>query len=286
MRTRLALVVWLLPGLAACGEPAGIAVDSTVDRPYDGPLYVEGDPDSTVLRERSGAAGRALECEGRIYGGFGGGFGNHGIGTAQDDAREALESFQVDAGFLAVPQDGYVVERVEGDRVLFSYDVGEQTKVAYIAADGLRDVDDDVGWGIEAWASCDPAEFPASVTDDLGVRVWHDQQGARVPVSTITHYPGPEHCDWQDITFLSMGDPGGGGQYLADREGEFAGQDLLRTTYDGDAVLPGDATDTGYEYDDWHLWLVADRSAAYVVDVDDPSQVERWPAAKDEIACA
>ena len=54
----------------------------------------------------------------------------------------------------------------------------------------------------------------------------------------------------------------------------------------GHAVLPKDATDTGYEYDSWHLWLTGDRDAAYIVDVDDPSQVERWPAANDTIACA
>ena len=63
-------------------------------------------------------------------------------------------------------------------------------------------------------------------------------------------------------------------------------QQVLTTTYDGDVELPNDATDTGYEYDNWHLWLAADRSAAYVVDVDDPARAERWPAAKDMIACA
>jgi hypothetical protein len=285
MWTRLAPVLLLLPLLAACGEP--VAVESTVDRPYDGPMYVKPDfSDRATVPERSGAAGRALECEGEPYDGGGGDYVDSGLGTVQDDAREALENFQEEAGYGHLPRDGFVVERVEGDRVLFSYDVGEQTKIAYIAADGVRDhVEDDVGWGIESWASCDPAELPAGVTETLGLRVWHDQEGHRVPVTTITHYPGPEHCDWQDITFLSMGD--GRTQYLGGGgTEEFAGQDLLETTYDGDATLPDDATDTGYEYDDWHLWLAADQSAAYVVGVDDPSHAERWPAAKDEIACA
>jgi hypothetical protein len=286
MRTRLAPVLLLLPWLSACGHPAEIAVDSTVQRPYDGPMQVKPDySDRATARERSGAAGRALECDGQPYDGGSGDYVDSGLESVQSDAREALANYQDEAGLLDVPRDGFVVERVDDGRVLFSYDVGEQTKVAYIAADGLRDFDDDVGWGIESWASCDPAEFPAAVLAELGIRVWHDQQGNPVAVSTITHYPGPEHCDWQDITFLSMGD--GRTQYLGG-EGthEFAGLHLLTTTYDGDAALPGDATDTGYEYDNWHLWLAADRSAAYVVDVDDPSQVERWPAAKDEIACA
>ena len=283
MRTRLAPLLLLLPGLSACGQP--VTVDSTVDRPYEGPMYVKPDfSDRATARERSGAAGRALECDGAPYEGGGGDYADGGLVSVQSDAREALENHQEEAGLLDVPRDGFVVERVDGGRVLFSFDVDEQTKVAYIAADGIRDYNDDVGWGIEAWASCDPAEFPDRVTDDLGIRVWHDQQGDRVPVSRITHYPGPEHCDWQDITFLSLGD--GRTQYLGDRNGEFAGQGLLTTTYDGDAELPNDATDTGYEYDNWHLWLAADRSAAYVVDVADPSRAERWPAAKDMIACA
>jgi hypothetical protein len=274
----------MLPGLSACG-PSEVAVESTVERPYAGPMYVKPDfSDRATARERSGAAGRALECEGKPHEGGGGGFSDHGIGTAQDDPREALENFQEDAGFLQIPQEGFVVERVAGDRVLFSYDVNDRTKVAYVAADGLRDADEDVGWGIESWASCDPSEFPATVAEELGIRVWHDQHGDRVPVSTITHYPGPEHCGWQDITFLSMGGADDA-QYVADREGEFAG--LLKTSYDGDAVLPEDAVDTGFEYDDWHLWLAADRSAAYVVSVAEPSRVERWPASRgDGIACA
>jgi len=286
MRTRLAPVLLLLPLLAACGEP--VAVESTVDRPYDGPMYVKPDfSDRATVTERAGAAGRALECAGEPYEGGGGDYVDGGLESVRSDARDALENFQEEAGFVDLPRDGFVVERVEGDRVLFSYDVGERTKIAYIAADGIRDFDDDVGWGVESWASCDPAELPASVTDNLGLRVWHDQAGDRVPVSTITHYPGPEHCDWQDITFLSMGDGRAETQYLGgDGTEEFAGQDLLTTTYDGDTVLPDDATDTGYEYDDWHLWLASDRTAAYVVGTDDPSQVERWPAAKDSIACA
>ena len=285
MRRRLAPVVLLLLGLSACGEPAEVKVESTVDRPYDGPMYIKPDfSDRATARERSGAAGRALECAGEPYEGGGGDYVDGGLESVQSDAREALENYQDEAGLLDVPREGFVVERVEGGRVLFSFDVDERTKVAYIAADGIRDFDDDVGWGIESWASCDPSEFPAAVTEDLGIRVWHDQEGEPVPVSTITHYPGPEHCGWQDITFLSMG--AGRTQYLSDRDGEFAGADLLRTTYDGHAVLPEDATDTGYEYDSWHLWLAADRDAAYIVDVDDPSQVERWPAGNDTIACA
>ena len=76
------------------------------------------------------------------------------------------------------PDDGYVVERVEGDRVLLSYDVDGLTKVAVIAADGIKDWNDDDGWGVESWGQCDPAELPAAVTDELG---HHRVAGRRRP---------------------------------------------------------------------------------------------------------
>src|SRR5687767_5160411 len=146
MRTRLVPVLLLLPGLAACGQP--VTVDSTVDRPYDGPMYVEPDfSDRAAALERSGAAGRALECEGQPYEGGGGDYVDGVLETVKSDARESLENNQNEAGLLDVPRDGFVVERVDADRVLFSFDVDERTKVAFIAADGIRDHDDDVGWG-------------------------------------------------------------------------------------------------------------------------------------------
>jgi hypothetical protein len=185
--------------------------------------------------------------------------------------------------FVPLPDDEYRVEREDGGRVLLSYDVDGRTKVAVIAADDVRDWDGDEGWGVETWAQCDPAELPAPATDELGIGVWHTAGGDPVPVTRIRSDAGPEHCDWQDITFLTLGSGEQERQFLRDTTGEL--QRSLTTTYDGRAVLPQDATDTGFERNGRHLWLDPDGTAAYLVRTDDPTDVERWPAEKEPIGC-
>ena len=182
-----------------------------------------------------------------------------------------------------LPVEGYRVEREDDDRVLFSYDVDGRTRIAFIAADGITDWDDGTGWGIESWAQCDPFEWPADVTDALGIGVWTGRTGARVPTPKIRSFQGAEHCDWQDITFVTLGPRVDEDQYVRDVEGELG--ELLRSTYDGSGGLPDGATDTGLRRDGRQLWLAPGHDAAYLVSVDDPTDVERWPAAKEPIYC-
>lgn len=61
---------------------------------------------------------------------------------------------------------------------------------------------------------------------------------------------------------------------------------LERSGAAGLAALPKTATDTGYHRDGRELWLSAKHEAAYLVSLSDPDDVERWPAAKQEIYCA
>jgi len=259
------------------GDPSSTGPDPNA---YDGPMSVEPDySDRASVLERSGAAGQALECDGKPYNGRGGDY-ESGLTSAQSSATEALEDWlDNEARASQVPEKDYRVERDDGDRVLMSYDVDGLTKLAFIAADGIRDYDDDVGWGIEAWAQCDPAELPAEVSDALGIEVWEDESGARVPVTRLASFAGPEHCGWEDIVFLELGSDR---TYLRDTSGELA--DYLRTTYDHRSTVPAEAMDTGYRRGGRHLWVTPE--AAYLVSVDDPGDVERWPAAKERIACA
>jgi hypothetical protein len=269
--------------LSACGDESNVVADTTVEHPYDGPMYVERGPDNPDAAKRSGAAGMALECDGAVYNGGAGDYADSGLESVQDDARAAFANWTHEEGLgasLPGPDDGYVVERVEGDRVLLSYDVDGRTKVAVIAADGIRDWNDDEGWGVESWGQCDPAELPAEVTDELGIAVWQDAEGRRVPIGTLSSADGPEHCDWQDNVFLHLGD----GTYLRDTKGEL--RDFLKTTYSDTVELPTGARDTGYQHDGRRLWLAADGSAAYLVATSDPADVERWPAAGEPIGCA
>ena len=257
---------------AGCGEGVVIG-ESTVAAPYDGPMHVEAVPDHPDVMKRSGAAGRALECDGRPYlGGSGYDSGPEEIGS---DARAGFAAWVEVSGFT-LPPEGYVVERDDGERVLFSYDMGDATKVAVIVKDGIRG-GDKTGWGVESWASCDPSELPERVTEALDIGVWTDAEGRRVPVTTIRSSQGDEHCGWQDITFLDMSEPPHETQFLRDPEGE------LVTGYDATARVPSGATDTGFSRDGRRLWTTDE--AAYLVSTDDPGDVERWPVATEPGGC-
>jgi hypothetical protein len=273
--------------LAGCGSAPVVVTGETGTAPYDGPMSVPVDhSDKAGVTARSGAAGRALECAGTPYDGGGADY-DSGLASVQDDAASAVENyFHEDGAGWAMPSHGYRLEREDDGRVLFSWDVDGRTKAALVVADSVQDWKHHTGWGVEAWAQCDPAELPADVTDGLALDVWTDASGARVPVTTVTSWPGPEHCDWQDITFLEIGSTATRSareEYLRDTQGELAG--LLHGAYDAHASLPADAVDTGWRHDGRRLWRVPDRSAAYLVSLDDPADVERWPASTGPIGC-
>lgn len=234
--------------------------------------YDEDSPRAT--RAESGAAGLALECDGDVFaGGFG---GNWSAGDGGSTPAEGLEAyFEIEQP--DVPRSGYRVEREEKGRVLFSYDVDGRTKAAVVVA---KDQPDRPGWGPETTASCDPAEFPASFTDDLGWEIWTDGHGRRLPVTTVHGSEGSEHCGWQSARFLALGEGKKGALYARDPQGVLSG--LLTAPYDGDATLPEGARDTGYRHGERQLWLTADRKKAYVRT---PDGVEAWPAVKEGAGC-
>jgi hypothetical protein len=70
-------------------------------------------------------------------------------------------------------------EVAESDRVLYTYGVDELVKEAVIVHHGSN-VEGSVGWYVESWAACDPAEFPDSVIDLYGLQIWADAAGRRV----------------------------------------------------------------------------------------------------------
>jgi hypothetical protein len=257
--------------LAGCGS-AVVERGRSATPPYDGPL------------DASAAVG-ALECDGKTPYKRGEGVYDDGLAKVQGSAEAAMENYMGESGLsFLVPSDGYTVEREQDDRLLFSFDVDGRTKVAILAAEGVRDWDDDEGWGVRAWAQCNPSEFPAVVTDDLNIGVWQDESGRRVPITRIQSFQGAEHCSWTDTTFLLVGRKEAADWYVRDTSGEFSG--LLRTTFANEARLPEGATDTGLHRDGRHLWIGPDEEAAYLVSLDDAQDVERWPAAKQPIRCA
>lgn len=287
MPSRMTVAVALVTAttlLAGCGDQTSVASDGSVASPYQGPLVLPQDfGDRATAEERSGAAGRAVEC---VYPVGNGGSGDYdsGLASVQDDPEAALENWLEEEGawFSGLPDQDYRVERDDGDRVMFSYDLVDKSKAVVIVSDGVHDWNDHTGWGVESWAQCDPAELPAELTEARGIGVWTDRSGVRVPTTVIQSYDGAEHCDWHDIVFLQLGTWEDGEQYLRDTEGVLSRS--LRSTYDDAVPLPARAEDTGWRRDGRELWLTPD--AAYLVSVDDPDDVERWPRGRERIACA
>ncbi|WP_367319112.1 hypothetical protein [Streptomyces sp. HUAS ZL42] len=280
-RGLVTLTVLVAMAAMGCGaeEENPIVDGDPAPTPYSGPLYVptkdiDEDSERAVLM-RSGAAGRALECDGEVYSGEGGGeWGrNEGGSTPEEGLKLYFDLEQADE-----PRSGYRMERREGDRVLYSFDVDGRTKVAIVVA---KDQKNRPGWGPETNASCDPAELPADLTDSKEYEIWTDRNGNRVPTTTLVSHAGAEHCDWQSAHFLGTGRGKDHRQYVRDPDGVLE-SGMLTAPYDGDVRMPADAHDTGYRLDDWQLWLTDDRSTAYVRT---PDGVEAWPRSKEMVAC-
>ena len=274
MRRGLAGVVVLVAVTAVgCGTGDGkdvVVAGTPPATPYAGPLHVPA-TDS----DESGAAGRALECDGKRYAGGGAETWSKGDGgsTPEGGLRTYFDIEQPD-----VPRTGYRVERRADGRVLFSYDVGGRTKVAVVVA---KDGKNRPGWGPETSASCDPAELPASFTEAHGYEIWTDKDGHRLPTTVVSSSPGAAHCDWQKAHFLETGDGRNGRLYARDPDGVLE-PGMLTASYDGDVRMPASARDTGYRYQDWQLWLTPDASKAYVRT---PDGVQAWPLVKDGMGC-
>ncbi|MFF2204778.1 hypothetical protein [Streptomyces sp. NPDC058145] len=280
MRAGLVAVA-VLAAVAAVGCDDGTGVRVVVRgtppaTPYDGPLHVatrstdESGP--RALRQASGAAGRALECDGEIYDGGGpdGWSRVDGGDTPEDGLKLYFDMFEP-----VQPDHGFRAERAEVDRVLYSFDVHGRTKVAVVVA---KDQPGRPGWGPETNASCDPAELPARYTEAAGLEVWTDRGGRRVPVRTLSGSAGPEHCGWQSARFLVLDDR----TYARDPEGVLARDGLLRAPYRAHVRMPATARDTGYHHRGLRLWLTDDRDTAYVRTA---AGVEAWPEVKSGVGC-
>ncbi|MFJ2828078.1 hypothetical protein ACIPC1_10805 [Streptomyces sp. NPDC087263] len=283
MRKRIAATVMVL-GLTVvgCGEGMreGLVVTGTPPAtPYAGrldlPFRESADGSEREAEEGSGAAGRALECDGEISYGSGGETWTKGDGGSTPE--EGLNAF-FDMDQPELPDHGYRIESRQGDRVLFSYDVDGRTKVAVVVA---KDQPDRPGWGPETNASCDPAELPASYTDSISQEIWTDRAGHRVATTVLSSYAGAEHCGWESAHFLGTGQDEDSRQYARDPKGVL-GSELLTAAYDGDVPMPADAHDTGYRFKDWQLWLTDDKATAYIRT---SQRVEAWPESKDFVGC-
>lgn len=282
------LAVTLVALLTGCGS--GLVVDEVppAEPSYTGRLDLQMEHrDEATVAERGGSAVKALECGGAPYDAGGSSY-DSGEESSQGSPRAAARNFLEHRAYWTLPEARYRVDRVDDDGwALVTHEVDDEVKVALVLRDDVEDWQDDTGWGVHAWAVCDPAEVPA-VARQMGIDLWSDAEGRPVAASEVYSEPGPEHCDWQSVTFLHVGS---GDPRYSDGEGTtYVGNprdlaDHVVGEYDASATLPADAKDTGVRRDGRQLHLGADGDTAYLVSVEDASDVEAWPRLKPGVAC-
>jgi hypothetical protein len=263
---------------AACASSTPVIVKGSAPPiPYSGPLYLPmGNGDATLT---GGAAGRALECDHAQYTGGRPDY-QDGLLDVGSSYGRALANFLREGG---LPSSGYRLEREDGSRVLISWDVAGRTKIAFVLKEGVRDYRHRLGWGVEAFASCDPAEFPPAVAAALGFGVWRDRHDKPVPITIVQSFPHVAFCSYRGTDSLRVGSGAAARTYVRDPAHVLT--HYLTTRFEEHATRPADAVDSGYHRDGRELWFAADRAVAYLVSVASPADVEAWPAARPDVAC-
>jgi hypothetical protein len=117
------------------------------------------------------------------------------------------------------------------------------------------------------------------------------RNGKAVSTEELGTSAGPNHCDWQSATILTIGWPlgtvsanvGQARTYIRDPKGVMGG--TYRQNFVPHAKLPADARATGYQFGAIELYLSPsdEDQAAYLAT---SSGAERWPRADPFYACA
>jgi hypothetical protein len=230
---------------------------------------------------QAGAAGDVVDCDA-----WGSGTAFHGDvyveGATADSPAQAVETAHSEGMGFFVPEDLSVAAETD-DRVLFVAEVAGRAKAAVIVHDGpAAEGTGGDGWYVESWAVCDVVELPADFVEGLGHEIWTDADGRIVPTRRLEVRHGPEHCDMQRMTFLSLGSDEQAPTYVRQPDRYFRNH-YLAEPYDAHTRLPDDAVATGFRHGDDRLWLAADRSRAFVGAT--PGDVELWPREVESWGC-
>ena len=252
-----------------CGEASddGQDVFPAAATPYTGPL-------SPASPGPQGVAGSAVDCRLKSEG------SDRGTGAYTDGATAATAAAAVDTAmseglFFSLPEVPLALAAQEPDRQLLTYEAQGRVLLAVLVQRGPAvEGTGGEGWFVQSWSRCDWAEFPAQIAEARNYMTWTDARGIPVPAEVIHSFIGPEHCDWQDMTFLDL-------PRLLPRSTYYVRQPTaeMAEAASGPFVestrLPPDATDTGFERDGGHLWTSADGRTAFVGTRDD---VAAWPS--------
>jgi hypothetical protein len=199
--------------------------------------------------------------------------------TGEPNPEAALQT-----GLLASEQwwletDAVRIAHNARSRVLFVYEVQASARFSAVVDRG-----DDGQWRLSSWAMCDPEELTNSQAESLGYGVWLDAAGRPVPTSRVMSMHGADKCGWQDADFILLNrDADKPLMLVSDPSRVFNKQ--LTTTYSAHAMLPDDARDSGWRRGGYSLWTQPFGEAAYLVNLADPEDVQRWPRARFVITC-
>jgi hypothetical protein len=280
------LVAGLLTGCADSSGTVRIGHEIPSGRtPYAGSLVSTPSPaEKEHPLEWPGAAGDVVECSTPPHGQTV--LGTNTAGAVASDPQQAIRVKMGEGLFLDAPSDELVMERDDGDRVLFTTSYDGVARQALIVRDGPSGPGTGAkhghGWFVESFAACDLADFPERVSADRGVQVWTDRNGVRIATTTVVSAPGPQHCGWEAMTFLTFGD--GARDPVSYVEQPAADlHEYFDLPYRAHVAVPDDATDTGFRRDGRSLWLSADERYAYVGTEADAAA---WPRELKRIGCA
>jgi len=291
---RALLVVALVVGAAFVGLTlANLAPDVAEPPPSPSPPSSTASPSPHATPVPSAVLSSALDlldCDGTPNP-FGDLVENHMRPRGGPTPQAIFEYWIAGQGSLGnawgVPVSGYEAPVLDGDRYLFIYRVANEVKVVIVisprVAELARGIDGLVApqpYATDEVQMCDGAEYGSAAEWGMGERVWADAEGW-----ILADWPGPDHCGWQAARSLDIPDPlpfwgsfFSGSTYWADPTGVLPTGELAEPgsePYDGDVLLPADATNSGYRHEDLELWFVPDGRAVYIVW---PDHVELWPA--------
>lgn len=275
---RMFAVLLPLTWLVGCGDD--ISLGEEASRSYEGPLHQR---EGEGRHPRAGAAGDVVDCNAW---GTGGAFRGevYSEGATSDDPAGAVKTAFSEGLFLSMPRDLAVAAKSD-DRVLYVAEVAGVSKAALIVHDdeGTEGAGGD-GWYLESWAVCDIVELQADFVEQLGYEVWTDADGQVLPTRRLEVFRGSEHCDWQDMTFLSLGRwddkvP----TFVRDPDPDPELREYLAEPYRAHTTLPEDVVDSGFRRGGDRLWLASDRSRAFVGAA--PDDVELWPRMVKRLGC-
>ncbi len=191
---------WPGPGPAAPSTFPSAPPPRPPGPPDAGPLHVSVSVPATESGlERAGAAGRVVRCLTEVTGGsadvpFDG----------EVVARTPTSRLASALSYAGAVDDAAGLREVrrEGARVLLTDEAGGRPVMAVILAHG-KARDGRVGWYVDSWRSATSQSSPTRSRRG-GAQMWTDPAGRRLPTTLISSSTGPEHCDWEDITFLHL----------------------------------------------------------------------------------